>query len=597
MNKNELKIRNLAVIAHVDHGKTTLVDGLLRQSGIFGSHEKLQERVMDSNDLERERGITILSKNTAIDYNNCRVNIVDTPGHADFGGEVERILGMVDAALLIVDAFEGPMPQTRFVLRKALAHDLKIIVVINKIDRDFARPLEVADEVLELFIDLGANDDQCEFPYIFASAMQGVATTDLENPKTDLKELLDMLIEEVPAPDVVSDAPWQLQVSHMDYDDYVGHIGIGKLSQGKLTSGLKVGIADKEGKVRPFSINKLFTYKGLKRVEVKEVETGDIIGFCGGELNIGETLVDPDNPQPLPMIEVEKPTLQMTFSVNDSPFAGRDGEYVTSRNLRKRLYREALSNLSLRVEDGQTMDSFTVSGRGELHLGILIETMRREKYEFQISRPQVINKIIDGVVNEPFEELVLDVPMEYVGSCVEAIGKRKGEMTNMDSVATENRNIVTFSIPSRGIIGFSADFIRMTKGEGIMYSSFECYKPAKGDLSKSRNGVMVAIEPGKAKAYSIQNLENRGFMFIPPGTEVYPGMIIGEHNKPQDLPVNICKAKKLTNMRASSGDELIPIKPHRILLLEEAMSYIQDDELIEVTPKNIRLRKRKSPKH
>lgn len=587
------KIRNIAVIAHVDHGKTTLVDKLLAQSGTFQAHEKIQDRVMDSNDLERERGITILAKNTAIDYLDYRINIVDTPGHADFGGEVERILGMVDGALLIVDAVEGPMPQTRFVLRKALAQNLKIIVVINKIDRSFARPLEAADEVLDLFMELGASDEQCDFPLIFASAMQGCAMLDLNHLRADFEEMYELIVKEIPSPQVDAAAPLQMQVANMDYDEYVGHIGIGRLSQGILKVGMQVGISTREGNIRTETLSRLYKFKGLKKIEIDEATTGDIIAVSGlGDLNIGETLVSPTEPMPLPMIKVDEPTLQMTFSVNDSPFAGRESQFCTSRHLRRRLYRETLVNLSLRVKDGDSTDSFVVSGRGELHLGILVETMRREGYEFQIGRPQVIFQEIDGALHEPFESLVLDIPAEYVGSCIEALGRRKGEMVKMDTSA-QNRNILTFAIPARGLIGFSPEYVRLTKGEGIMYNLFEAYRPYRGDLPQTRNGVMWALEAGKTTTYAIQGLEDRGIFIIGPGTEVYPGMIVGEHNRPQDLPVNICRAKKLTNMRASGSDDTIPLRPPRQMTLEQAMSYIQDDELIEVTPHTIRLRKKK----
>ncbi len=592
---NHTQIRNVAVIAHVDHGKTTLVDELLKQSGTFQPHEKIQERVMDSNDLERERGITILAKNTAITYFDKRINIVDTPGHADFGGEVERILGMVDGALLIVDSVEGPMPQTRFVLRKALEQKLKVMVVVNKLDREFARPEAVIDEVLDLFLELGADDEQCEFPYVFASALQGFATTDHTQITDNMQALFELIVNEVPAPEVNEDGPFRMQVTNVDYDDYLGHIGIGRLLQGSVKVNDRIAIIDADGASRNVNVGKLYNYEGLKRVEIPEATPGDIIAFSGvGEVHIGDSLVDIDNPQPLPPIIVDEPTLQMTFSVNDSPFAGKEGDFLTSRHLRKRLYREAMTNLSLRVQDGDTTDSFAVAGRGELHLGILIETMRREGYEFQISRPHVILKEIDGQKMEPFERLVLDVPGDYVGSCIDALGRRKGEMITMDTTA-ENRSIITFSIPARGLIGFSSDYVRLTKGEGIMHSVFDEYKPYKGDLPQVRNGVIWSMEQGMVKAYALQQLEDRGTFFIKPGTDVYVGMIVGEHNRPQELPVNVCKAKKLTNMRAAGSDDLITLKTPRQLSLEEAMSYIQDDELIEVTPKSIRLRK-KNPK-
>jgi GTP-binding protein len=596
MSTEQEHIRNIAVIAHVDHGKTTLVDCLLRQSGTFQPHEKLQERVMDSNDIERERGITILAKNTAIDYYDTRINIVDTPGHADFGGEVERVLGMVDGALLIVDAVEGPMPQTRFVVRKALAQNLKIMVVINKVDRAFARPHEAAAEVLDLFIELGANEEQCDFPLVFASAVSGFATLDPEHPTDNMKDLYELILKHTPAPKVNPEAPLQLQVTNIDYDEYLGHIGIGRITQGTLKVNERIGISGDDGALRNATVGKIYRFKGLKKYEVKETVPGDIVAFSGlGELNIGETLVDPLNPAPLPMIKVDEPTLQMTFSVNDSPFAGREGEFITSRHLRRRLYKETLSNLSLRVQDGDTTDSFEVSGRGELHLGILIENMRREGYEFQISRPRVILQEIDGEKYEPFENLVLDVPGDAVGSCIEALGRRKGEMVKMDSTE-QNRSILTFSIPARGLIGFAPEYVRVTKGEGILYSTFDEYRPYRGDLPQIRNGAIYSMEAGTATAYSIQGLEDRGSFFITPGTEVYVGMMVGEHNRPQELPVNITKAKKLTNMRASGSDDMVVLKTPRTFTLEEAMSYIQDDELIEITPKSIRLRKQKVKK-
>jgi len=589
------KIRNVAVIAHVDHGKTTLVDELLKQSGIFQPHQKVQERVMDSNDLERERGITILAKNTAVQYFENRINIVDTPGHADFGGEVERILGMVDGVLLIVDSVEGPMPQTRFVLRKALDKNLRVIVVVNKIDRAFARPAEVVDRVLDLFLELGANDEQCDFPLIYASAIQGFASYEPDIPTDTMQQLFELIIKEVPPPVVRPEEPLQVQLSNIDYDDYIGHIGIGRLVQGQLKSGSRIGVSDREGKIRSVTVGKLYRFHGLGREEIQSAVPGDILAFSGmGELEIGDTLVDLENPQPLPPIQVDEPTLQMTFSVNDSPFAGREGEFLTSRHLRRRLYREAMTNLSLRVVDGDTTDSFKVSGRGELHLGILIETMRREGYEFQISRPQVIFRTEDGRMQEPIEQLLLDVPGDYVGSCIEALGRRKGEMVHMEST-DQNRSILRFSIPARGLIGFSSEYVRLTKGEGIMHSSFDKYEAFRGDMPQQRNGCIWSMETGSVRAYSLQQLEDRGTFFIAPGAEVYVGMIVGEHNRPQELPVNVCKAKKLTNMRSAGADDLVPLKSPRILTLEEAMSYIQEDELIEITPKSIRLRK-KNPK-
>lgn len=587
-----VNLRNIAVIAHVDHGKTTLVDELLKQSGTFQSHEKIQERVMDSNDLERERGITILAKNTAVQYFDHRINIVDTPGHADFGGEVERILGMVDGALLIVDSVEGPMPQTRFVLRKALEKHLRILVVVNKIDRAAARPHAVVDEVLDLFLELGATEEQCEFPLIYASGVQGYASMEYEHPSDNMKPLFDLIIKEVPAPEVELDVPLQLQIANIDYDEYIGHIGIGRLRQGRLNKTDRIGISGADGKIRSVTLGKLFRYEGLGRKEIAFAEAGEIVAFAGvGEILIGETLVDLESPLPLPMIEVDEPTLQMTFSVNDSPFAGQDGTYLTSRHLRGRLYRETLSNLSLRVEDGETTDSFKVSGRGELHLGILIETMRREGYEFQLSRPTVIFHEEKGQILEPIEHLILDLPGDYVGSCIDTLGRRKGEMNHMETTE-QNRSILHFSIPARGLIGFASDYVRLTKGEGIMSSTFDRYDKYRGDLPQIRSGSIWSMEGGKCRAFSLQQLEDRGEFFIKPGTDVYAGMIVGQHNRPQELPVNICKAKKLTNMRASSSDELIPLKTPRTLTMEEALAFIGDDELVEITPKAIRLRKR-----
>ncbi len=589
MNKN---IRNVAIIAHVDHGKTTLVDGLLRQSGVFRANEVVETCVMDSNDLERERGITILAKNTAVQYGEYKINIVDTPGHADFGGEVERVLGMVDGCLLVVDAFDGPMPQTRFVLRKALEQGLKPIVVINKIDRPGARPVEVIDMVLDLFIDLGADDSQIEFPVVFASGLSGIAKLKMEEEATDLRPLFDSIIKHIPAPLGDASKPLQLQVTTLDYSEYLGRIIIGRVHNGVIKSGEQCVLLRADGGQTRGKITKLFTFSGLKRIETESAQAGDLVAIAGfPDANIGETIADAADPHPLPLIRIDEPTLQMTFSVNDSPFAGREGKFVTSRQVRERLMRELESNVSLRVDETETTDAFLVSGRGELHLGILVETMRREGYEFQISKPKVILKEIDEQTYEPFETLVLDVPEWAGGACIQAIGMRRGEMQKMDTDGS--RTIIEFLIPARGLIGFRSEFIRMTKGEGIMTHSFFDYQPFIGDIGSSRNGVLVAFEEGEATYYAIQNLEDRGLFFIKPQTRVYAGMIVGEHNRPTDLEINVCKQKKVTNMRSAGGEELVRLTPPVEMTLERAMEYINDDELVEVTPQSVRLRKQK----
>lgn len=585
-------IRNVAIIAHVDHGKTTLVDGLLRQSGVFKSHEVLVDCVMDSNDLERERGITILAKNTAVEYNGYRINIVDTPGHADFGGEVERVLGMVDGCLLIVDAFEGPMPQTRFVLRKALEQGLKPIVVVNKMDRPGARPTEVVDLVLDLFIDLGADESQIEFPIVYASGIGGYAKLKLEDESSDLRPLFDAIIRHIPAPLGDANKPLQLQVTTLDYSEYLGRIIIGRIHNGVIRSGEQCVLLRNDGTSNKGKVSKLFTFSGLKRVETDQASAGDLVAIAGfPDANIGETIADAADPHPLPLIRVDEPTMQMTFSVNDSPFAGREGKYVTSRQVRERLMRELESNVSLRVEETDSTDAFLVSGRGELHLGILVETMRREGYEFQISKPKVILREIDDVTYEPFETLVLDVPDWAAGSCIERLGSRRAEMQKMETEGT--RTNLEFLVPARGLIGFRSDFIRMTKGEGIMTHSFFDYQPHVGEIGSQRNGVLIAFEDGEATYYAIQNLEDRGFFFLKPQTKVYAGMIVGEHNRPTDLEVNVCKAKKVTNMRSAGGEELVRLTPPVEMSLERAMEYINDDELVEVTPQSVRLRKQK----
>lgn len=586
-----LPIRNVAIIAHVDHGKTTLVDALLRQSGIFREGEDVPDCVMDSNAIERERGITILSKNTAVRYKETLVNIVDTPGHADFGGEVERVLGMVDGCLLIVDANEGPMPQTRFVLKKALEKGLRPIVIVNKIDRPQADPHGAIDKVLDLFLELGADDDQCDFPYLFASGLSGYAKEQLEDEGVDMQPLFDAILRHVPPPVGDINKPLQLQVTTLDYSEYLGRIVIGRIHNGVIKAGQQAALVKEGGEIVKAKISKLMGFEGLKRIELEEASAGNIVAVAGfADANIGETITTPDDPQALPLIKVDEPTLQMTFSVNDSPFAGQEGTFVTSRQLRDRLMRELETNVALRVEETDSPDKFLVSGRGELHLGILIETMRREGYEFQVSQPQVIYREVNGQPCEPFEYLVLDVPEESVGSCIERLGQRKGEMQDMQ-VGGNGRTQLDFVIPARGLIGFRGEFMRLTRGEGIMNHSFLEYRHLSGDVELRRNGVLIAFEEGTATFYAMKNAEDRGVFFITPGTKVYKGMIVGEHNRPQDLDLNICKTKQLTNHRAASGDELVQLQAPVDMSLERALEYIGPDELVEVTPKSIRLRK------
>lgn len=586
-----LPIRNLAIIAHVDHGKTTLVDALLRQSGIFREGEDVPDCVMDSNDLERERGITILSKNTAVRYKETLINIVDTPGHADFGGEVERVLGMVDGCILIVDANEGPMPQTRFVLKKALEKGLRPIVVVNKIDRPQADPHGAVDKVLDLFLELGADDDQCEFPYLFASGLEGYAKADLEAEGVDMQPLFEAILRHVPPPVGDATKPLQLQVTTLDYSEYVGRIVIGKIHNGTLKTGQQAALVTETGAIVKAKITKLMGFEGLKRVDLEEASAGNIVAVAGfANANIGETITCPNEPQALPLIKVDEPTLQMTFSVNDSPFAGQEGDYVTSRQLRDRLMRELETNVALRVEETDSPDKFLVSGRGELHLGILIETMRRQGYEFQVSQPQVIYREVSGQPCEPFECLVLDVPEAAVGGCIERLGQRKGEMQDM-LVGGNGRTQLEFVIPARGLIGFRGEFMRLTRGEGIMNHSFLDYRPLSGDVETRRNGVLIAFEEGVATFYAMKNAEDRGAFFITPGTKVYKGMIVGEHNRPQDLELNICKTKQLTNHRSATGDELVQLQTPVDMSLERALEYIGSDELVEVTPQSVRLRK------
>lgn len=588
-NTNE-HIRNIAIIAHVDHGKTTLVDCLLKQAGAFRANQQVQERVLDSNDLEKERGITILSKNISINYKGCKINVVDTPGHADFGGEVERVLGMVDGALLIVDAAEGPMPQTRFVLSKALQLGLKIIVVINKIDKPAAEPLKALDKVFDLFTELTDREDLIDFPFIFASSLNGFAIKELNDERVDMVPLLDCIMENIQPPTGDASKPLQFQATTLDYNEYVGRIVIGRIANGKIKSQEQVCLVHADGTQERGKVTKLFGFKDLGRVEIEEASAGDIVGVAGfSDIQIGETICSLNEPNPLPLIHVDEPTLQMNFSVNDSPFAGTEGKFVTSRQLRKRLYNELEKNVSLRVEDTDSTDVFRVSGRGELHLGILIETMRREGYEFQVSKPEVIYKDIDGVKCEPYENLIVDVPEDYAGSCIERLAGRKAEMQEMNN--SKGRTTMAFHIPARGLIGFRSEFIRMTRGEGIMYHTYLEYRPYAGDIPRQRNGSIIAIEEGEAIPYALAQFEDRGVFFVTPKTKVYRGMIIGECNKPQDIVVNICKTKKLTNMRSATADVMVTLQAPKIMALEECLEYIGDDELVEITPTNVRIRK------
>ncbi len=586
-----IPIRNVAIIAHVDHGKTTLVDALLKQSGVFREGEEVPICVMDSNDIERERGITILSKNTAVRYKETLINIIDTPGHADFGGEVERVLGMVDGCILIVDANEGPMPQTRFVLKKALEKGLRPIVVVNKIDREQASPHVAVDKVLDLFLELGADDDQCDFPHLFASGIGGYAQNDMETKGTDMVPMFEAILRHVPPPIGDSDKPLQLQVTTLDYSDYLGRIIIGKIHNGTITMGQQAALIKEDGSIVKTRITKLLGFDGLKRVEIPSATAGNIVAVTGfADANIGETITCPTTPMALPMIKVDEPTLQMTFCVNDSPFAGTEGKNVTSRQVRDRLFRELETNVALRVDETDEADKFAVAGRGELHLGILIENMRREGFEFQVSQPQVIYREVGGQKCEPFELLALDVPEESVGSCIERLGQRKGEMQDM-VVGMNGRSNLEFVIPARGLIGFRGEFMRMTRGAGIMNHSFLEYRPTCGDIYARRNGVLISFEEGVATDYALMGAEDRGTFFIKPGTKVYKGMIVGENNRPQDLELNICKSKQLTNHRASGGEELVQLKTPIDMTLERALEYISGDELVEVTPQSIRLRK------
>lgn len=592
MEKVREDIRNIAIIAHVDHGKTSLVDQLLKQSGIFRENQHIEDRVMDFNELEKERGITILSKNTAVIYNGIKINIVDTPGHADFGGEVERVLKMVDGVLLLVDAFEGPMPQTKFVLKKALDLDLPGIVVINKMDRPDARPIEVVDEVLDLLIELDASDAQLECPYIYASSREGWASYDVDKRGTSMEPLFDAIVKYMPAPRGELDAPLQMLVSTIDYNDYVGRIGIGKIERGTIEVNQHVILCNQESDFKDAVITSLYVFDGLKRKPVEKAEVGDIVAVSGVEgISIGDTICHYEYPEPLPFVKISEPTVSMFFSVNDSPFAGTEGKFVTSRNIRERLLRELKTDVSLRVEETDSPDTFKVSGRGELHLSILIETMRRQGYEFQVSKPTVIYKEIDGKKHEPMERVVIDIPERFSGIVIEKLGRRKGELIGMNSLKGGNVRL-DFSVPARGLFGYRSEFMTDTKGEGILNTIFDGYAPYKGDIPSRQQGSLVAFEDGEAVTYGLYNAQERGTLFIEPGTKVYRGMIVGENSRPGDIDVNVCKKKHVTNMRAAGSDEALRLVPPKKLSLEEALEFIADDELVEVTPKNIRLRKR-----
>ncbi len=593
MTKFREDVRNIAIIAHVDHGKTTLVDELLKQSGIFRENEHVEERAMDSNDLERERGITILAKNTAVNYKDTRINILDTPGHADFGGEVERIMKMVDGVVLVVDAYEGTMPQTRFVLKKALEQNLKPVVVVNKIDKPSARPEGVVDEVLDLFIELDANDDQLEFPVVYASAINGTASLDPEKQDENMQSLYETILEYIPAPIDNRDEPLQFQPALLDYNDYVGRIGIGRVFRGAMRVGESVSLLKLDGSVKNFRVTKIFGYFGLKREEIQEAYAGDLIAVSGMEdINVGETITPQDHQDALPVLRIDEPTLEMTFKVNNSPFAGREGQFVTARQIQERLDNQLETDVSLKVTPTDSPDAWTVAGRGELHLSILIENMRREGFELQVSKPQVILKDIDGVLHEPFERVQAEVPEEYSGAVIESLGQRKGEMVDM--VTTDNGlTRLIFNVPARGLIGYTTEFMSMTRGYGIINHTFDEFRPRiKGRIGGRRNGVLVSMDQGSASEYAILGLEDRGINFMEPGTDVYEGMIVGQNNRENDLTVNITKVKHQTNVRSATKDQTETMKKPRKLSLEEALEFINDDELVEVTPENVRLRKK-----
>ena len=588
--KNE-NIRNIAIIAHVDHGKTTLVDALLRQSHVFRENEQVAERVMDSNDLEKERGITILSKNTSVMYNGVKINIVDTPGHADFGGEVERVLKTVDGVLLLVDAFEGPMPQTREVLKKSLALNLKPIVVINKIDRPGSNPAKVVDQVLELFIELNANDDQLDFPVIYASAKNGIAKMSMEEESDNITCIFDTIIEHIPAPECEIEGPAQMLVSNIDYDDYLGRIAIGRIERGTVKNGMPVIVCKQDKNVQG-KVAKLFTYQGLKRAEVEEDTAGDIIALSGiADIGIGDTICDLNHPEKIPFVDIDEPTVSMTFSVNNGPFAGKEGQFITSRHIRDRLFKELERNVSLRVKETDSADSFEVCGRGELHLSVLIETMRREGFELLVSRPKVIFKEIDGVKCEPIGRLVVNVPDDSIGTVIEKLGRRKAEMVNMEP-AEEGHTKIEFKIPARGLIGYRTEFLTDTKGTGTMNSIFDSYEAYKGDIQSRTRGVLVAFEQGTSVTYGLYNAQERGELLIGAGVDVYEGMIVGINSRNEDIAINVCKEKHLTNTRASGSDDALRLVPPIQMSLEKAIEFIAEDELVEVTPKNIRLRKK-----
>jgi len=588
--RNE-NIRNIAIIAHVDHGKTTLVDCLLRQSHVFRENEQVAERVMDSNDLEKERGITILSKNTSVMYNGIKINIVDTPGHADFGGEVERVLKTVDGVLLLVDAFEGPMPQTREVLKKSLALDLKPIVVINKIDRPGSNPAKVVDQVLELFIELDANDDQLDFPVVYASAKNGIAKMNLDEESDNVNCIFDKILKYIDAPNCEVEGPAQMLVSNIDYDDYLGRIAVGRIERGTIKAGMPIAICKAEKNTQG-KVTKLFTYQGLKRTEVEEATAGDIVSLSGvADINIGDTICDLNNPEKIPFVDIDEPTVSMTFSVNNGPFAGKEGQFITSRHIRDRLFKELERNVSLRVKETESADSFEVCGRGELHLSVLIETMRREGFELLVSRPKVIFKEIDGVKCEPIERLVVNVPDESIGTVIEKLGRRKGEMVNMEP-AELGHTKVEFKIPARGIIGYRTEFLTDTKGVGTMNSIFDSYEPFKGDIQSRTRGVLVAWEQGTSVTYGLYNAQERGELLIGAGVDVYEGMIVGINSRNEDIAINVCKEKHLTNTRASGSDDALRLVPPLQMSLEKAIEFIAEDELVEITPKNIRLRKK-----
>jgi len=586
-------IRNIAIIAHVDHGKTTLVDQMLKQAGMFRANEQVRERILDSNDLERERGITILAKNTAVQYKNVKINILDTPGHADFGGEVERIMRLVDGVLLVVDAFEGCLPQTRFVLKKALEQKVTPIVVINKIDRENARPEEVVDEVLDLFIELGADEDQLDFPVVYTSAVKGTAGLDPREQDSSLEVLFETIVRTVPAPVDNRDEPLQMQVALLDYNDYIGRIGIGRIFRGTMRTGEQVALMKLDGSVKHFRVTKMFGFMGLKRVEIEEAYAGDLVAVSGmGDILVGETICPVEAPDPLPPLRIDEPTLKMTFLVNNSPFAGREGKFVTARKIEERLKLELQTDVSLRVEPTDSPDAWIVSGRGELHLAILIETMRREGFELQVSKPEVIEKEIDGKICEPFERVVIDVPEEYSGQVIESLGRRKGNLLDMRHAGNGQVRLV-YSVPSRGLIGYQSELMSLTRGYAIYNHSFEEYRPKLPfEIGRRERGVLVALETGTASTYGILQLEDRGTIFVEPGTEVYEGMIVGEHNRENDLTVNICKTKHATNIRSATKEQTQIMKKPRIFTLEEALQYLDDDEYCEVTPKSIRLRKK-----